>query len=108
MSWGAKSAGFRVLAGLDNTPVFLKTFQRNFPEAVARELDLSISDPREIAREFKLKRGELDLLIGGPPCQGFSKNVPRRHRWLEDPKNVLIRRFLDWVEYLRPHAVVME
>lgn len=108
MAWGAKSAGFRVLAGIDDTPVFLKTFSRNFPEAVARQMDLSSADPKEAAKELKLKRGELDLLIGGPPCQGFSKNVPRKQRWLEDPQNVLVRRFLDWAEFLRPQAVVME
>ena len=49
-----------------------------------------------------------DCLIGGPPCQGFSKNVPAAYRFLEDPQNQLFRDFLRFVEAFLPKTVVME
>lgn len=55
-----------------------------------------------------VKPGELNLLAGGPPCQGFSKNVPRKNRFLEDPRNELIKAFLDYCEALRPRFILME
>lgn len=55
-----------------------------------------------------LEMGELDLLAGGPPCQGFSKNVPRKHRYLSDPNNLLIKTFLDYCESIKPTMVLME
>ena len=57
---------------------------------------------------LELKRGALDCLIGGPPCQGFSKNVPAAYRFLEDPRNQLFRDFLRFVEAMLPKVVVME
>lgn len=47
-------------------------------------------------------------MTGGPPCQGFSKNVPRKQRFLDDPKNQLIKAFLDYCEALKPRFVFME
>lgn len=57
---------------------------------------------------LKLEKGTLDCLIGGPPCQGFSKNVPAVYRFLEDPRNQLFRDFLRFVEAMLPKVVVME
>src|SRR4051812_1647375 len=76
ISWGLRKNGFRVIAGLDNWSVALKTFKRNHRGAEAIEADLANLDPSEVARRLGLKRGDLDVLVGGPPCQGFSKNVP--------------------------------
>jgi DNA (cytosine-5)-methyltransferase 1 len=55
-----------------------------------------------------LKPGELDILAGGPPCQGFSKNVPRKNRFLDQPNNMLVRTFIEYVEALQPKIVLME
>ena len=52
--------------------------------------------------------GDLDCLIGGPPCQGFSKNVPAAYRFLEDSRNQLSQDFLRFVDEMRPKVVVME
>jgi DNA (cytosine-5)-methyltransferase 1 len=53
----------------------------------------------EILRLSKLKSGELDFLIGGPPCQGFSSNGKR---WLEDNRNQLMQRFVELARQIRP------
>ena len=52
------------------------------------------------------KPGEVDIIIGGPPCQGFSGY--NRHRSPEDPRNSLLDTFLDFVDFLNPSLVVME
>lgn len=108
LSAGFRSEGFEILLGADLNKFALKTFQRNFPDAIALNADLSAYDPALLLGQLGLEAGELDCLIGGPPCQGFSKNVPARHRWLEDPRNQLIGTFLRFVEALRPKFVLIE
>src|SRR5262249_16310612 len=108
LSWGLERQNFRVIAGIDTWKVALSTFQRNHPGARAIQADLAALSPKELAGELRIKRGELDLLVGGPPCQGFSKNVPASRRFLEDDKNLLVRAFLKFVEHFRPKAVLME
>lgn len=107
MSWGLRKSGFTVVAGVDNNPRALEAFALNMPEAKALDLDLTkVTD--ELLPTLGLARGELDVLVGGPPCQGFSKNVPRSGRYLEDPRNLLVYSFLHAVEILLPKVVVME
>ena len=48
------------------------------------------------------------MLAGGPPCQGFSKNVPRKLRFADDPNNLLVKRFLDYCEHMKPKSILME
>jgi DNA (cytosine-5)-methyltransferase 1 len=55
-----------------------------------------------------LRREELTALIGGPPCQGFSRNIPADYRYLSDSRNQLYRTFLKFVQEFRPIYVVME
>jgi DNA (cytosine-5)-methyltransferase 1 len=108
MSWGAKQAGFNVLAGVDNDWPAIETYRRNFGEDAGYAVDLTEISPKQFAGYANLKPEELELLVGGPPCQGFSKNVPRKYRFLEDPRNQLVSRFLEYVEYLRPQVLIME
>jgi len=60
---------------------------------------------KAIAKSLRLRRGELDLLIGGPPCQGFSILGQRK---VKDPRNELFLRFLAIAEELKPRVVVIE
>ena len=108
ISAGFRSAGFDILAGLDFEPRYISTFRKNFPDALALEHDVSASSPRGLMKLLGLRTGELDVLAGGPPCQGFSKNVPRKRRYLEDPRNVLVKSFLDHCEVLQPRFVLLE
>ncbi len=108
MSWGFKSEGFQVIMGVDKNSIALKTFARNFPEAIALEADLSTYDPTDLLDLLQIKPGELDCLIGGPPCQGFSKNVPAKERYQSDERNQLILTFLDFVKLLKPKIVLIE
>lgn len=108
LSSGFSQAGFKILGGLDRNEKALTTFRRNFPSSKALSADLSRLEPDSVAQQFRLRRGEIDGLIGGPPCQGFSKNVPAVRRFLDDPRNRLMKIFLDFVERLRPKFVLIE
>lgn len=108
ISAGLRSVGFEVLAGVDIEPNYISTFSRNFSNAKSFQLDLAKTQPSEFMRLAGIEKGKIDLLVGGPPCQGFSKNVPRKNRYLEDPRNELIKAFLDYCEELKPRLVLME
>lgn len=108
ISKGLSLAGFEILAGVDIESKYLTTFSYNFGAKKGFKLDLSSLEPQDFMREIGISEGELDLLAGGPPCQGFSKNVPRKHRYLDDSNNLLIKKFLDYCEVLKPQMILME
>lgn len=108
MSLGAKQAGFEIIAGLDIDKIAVETYKRNFGENVGKLVDINKTSPNQIAEVLKLKPEQLEMLIGGAPCQGFSKNVPRKNRFFDDPRNQLTNKFLEYVEFLKPLVVVME
>jgi DNA (cytosine-5)-methyltransferase 1 len=108
ISAGLAMAGYEILAGIDIEKHYISTFKHNFPDAVALTEDIAAIKPAQFARRTGIRPGELRVLAGGPPCQGFSKNVPRKYRYLGDPKNLLVKSFLDYAEYLQPHTILME
>lgn len=108
ISWGFKKAGFSILAGIDNNKHALATFELNIPEAKIFNKDISKLEPSEIMSYLDIKQGELEFLVGGPPCQGFSKNVPAKNRFFDDKRNLLVQHFLRFIEGIRPKMVLME
>src|SRR5688572_6421873 len=108
MSWGLHKRGFRTIAGIDCWAAALRTFKANHTGAAVLEGDMTVLAPKAVRRQLGLQVGELDCLVGGPPCQSFSKNVPAAYRFLDDPRNHLFRDFLNFVEEFQPKAVVME
>lgn len=108
LSCGFSQEGFQVIAGFDINQIALNTFKQNFPEAYSASTDLSHKSPKELRAELKLEQGELDCLVGGPPCQGFSKNVPAAQRFLDDPRNLLMRSYLEFVKEFRPRTLLIE
>ncbi|MFH1288138.1 MAG: DNA cytosine methyltransferase [bacterium] len=104
-SEGFRQAGYQIIAGIDNDPEALYTFSLNFPEALAVDKDLSTSlngSGQTIEDLFKKK---IDVIIGGPPCQGFSIAGKRLK---DDPRNVLYKAYLEVIVRLKPSAVVVE
>ena len=108
MSWGLHKAGFKIIGALDNSKVALDTFKLNHPDAKIFYGDIRKFDINSMMEALDLQKGELDCLVGGPPCQGFSKNVPSSYRFLEDPRNQLFNDYLDVVEVFLPKVVIME
>ena len=93
MSWGLHNAGFYIVCGIDNWEPARNTFQLNHPNAIVYGDDIRNIDPATVMNDLGLQRGDLDCLVGGPPCQGFSKNVPASFRFLEDPRNLLYKNY---------------
>ena len=109
---GLKRAGFRTLAAIDVSADAVAVFRANFPEIPnALREDLRVLRPERLAAMIGADR--VDLIVGGPPCQGFS-NVRRRDganhgpRLVQDERRELYRHFLDYVEFFRPSVFVME
>ena len=82
------------------------TFRRNFPGATFIEAPVSRVDPLILLDSAALRPGELDCLIGGPPCQSFSYN--NRKRSVTDERAQLFRDYLRLVRRLAPRTLVME
>jgi DNA (cytosine-5)-methyltransferase 1 len=97
--------GFDLRLLVDSDPSAVFTFKKNFPKIPYWLKDLSQVDGAEILRLTKLTSGDLDFLIGGPPCQGFS---PNGKRWLEDNRNKLIARFIEISRKMRPKCAIIE
>lgn len=111
LSHGFALAGLEVLAGLDCEQTAIKTFALNHPTSQAICADIGAIGPEKLAESVNLRRGELDCLVGGPPCQGFSRNRAFRHQngvFVEDPRNELYKSFFAFVAYFLPKAVVIE
>lgn len=108
MSWGLHKQGFQILAAIDKWKTALHTFKLNHKQAKIFHADITQLQPKQVMKILELSQGELDCLIGGPPCQGFSKNVPASYRFLDDPRNLLFRYYLNFVKELLPKVVFME
>lgn len=70
------------------------------------EADMSKLDPAKVLEAAGLKPGELDVLVGGPPCQSFS--TAGRRGTVQDPKGTLLWDFLRFVDYMKPRMFLME
>ncbi len=106
---GLKDAGFKVLAGIEIDPTAARTFRANHPRVKLYENDISNIQGAQVLTDLNLKIGELDLLAGCPPCQGFSSHRTRnRPPSQNDKRNDLIFEFLRIAEQLLPKTIMLE
>lgn len=104
-SEGFRQAGFKVIAGIDIDCAALQTYSRNFAGAKTLELDLSSNtSPVDKAVQDAVPT-EVDVMIGGPPCQGLSLSGSRNR---DDPRNKLFISFVRLTDILKPKAFVLE
>ena len=111
-SLGMERAGFECLAAVDFNKEAVATYKANFPkETIVLRKDLAKFSPDKLAA--KLGVNTVDVIVGGPPCQGFSNvrqvdaaNHGRRVR--RDKRRYLFRVFLEYVAVFRPRVFVME
>lgn len=109
LSLGLKRAGFDVIAAVENEPVASATFKKNHPETELLEQDITTIKPSYLRTRLRLNKGELDLLAGCPPCQGFSKLWTMNGSYMsDDPINDLVLQFQKFVSAFLPKAVMME
>jgi DNA (cytosine-5)-methyltransferase 1 len=109
LTQGLKKAGFRVLGAVDNDALSIESYTANHPEVKTWQLDIRKLAASKMMRGLHLRRGQLDLLAGCPPCQGFSAmrtlNGAKRSR---DARNNLVFDFLRFIRVLRPKSVMLE
>ena len=104
LSYGFESAGFNVLLGIDNDQKALETFELNHKGAKS-----ICGDITKIRYEDDIKPligdKKIDVIIGGPPCQGMSLSGPRK---FDDPRNKLYLSYIRLVDEIKPKAFVIE
>ena len=105
LSEGLSEAGFHSLFASEIMPVYAATYQKNHPTAKVLTADIRTLDADQIRDELSIERGELDLLAGGPPCQGFSINAPVRS--VLDQRNHLFKEYLRFVDAFAPRAILI-
>lgn len=106
LSCGLEMAGFTPILANEIEPAYANTYKENHPNTEVVVDDIRTLCERNLRKTLNLGAGELDLLAGGPPCQGFSINAPIRS--LDDERNHLFKDFLRIVEALEPKAVLIE
>lgn len=106
LSRGFLDAGFDVLLGVDFDDAALKTFEMNHGNAKAMKLDLFDHSNINKIKEFLEERNQsIDVLVGGPPCQGFSLAGKREE---DDKRNILYSAMVKTAKMLKPRIVVLE
>src|SRR5262249_7276673 len=112
---GVEQAGYRIAFAVENDLDSVATLNRNRRKHFSRlpdvePLDITTLDPRRIMREIGIAKGEINLLIGGPPCVAFSKSGFHLEykRKGEDPRASLLDDYLRFLEALRPAAFLIE
>ncbi len=118
LSLGFQQAGFRITTAIDNEVHCCHTHEHNFPKTLVINKDIGELDPKTCEPQ------DPDVIIGGPPCQGFSsigrtkiasliregtwKLTDSRSRFIDDPRNVLYKHFIRFVDALKPSFFLME
>jgi DNA (cytosine-5)-methyltransferase 1 len=103
---GFRQAGYRCLYANDCMPEAIATFHANHSNIWSECRDIEEVNVSEVRHRLKLKRGELDVLVGGPPCQGFSINAPER--FLHDPRNRLFKDYIRFLKEFEPKTFLFE
>ena len=115
LSLGLAQAGFKHLFAIEAHPHAYATYHRNlvlgkeYQQRWPKWLDQTAHDILDVVSENKVKlkqlRGQVDLIAGGPPCQGFSMNGRRDPA---DPRSQMINAYFDFVDLVKPRAVLLE
>ena len=105
-SLGFDNAGFENIFSIHIKGEFAKTYQHNFPSHNLVVKDICELTEKEI---LELTKGqEVDVIIGGPPCQGFSMAGNIGRKFTEDPRNSLFKEFARVIDVVKPKTFVME
>ena len=103
---------FKLMACVEKIRPFCDTIRLNHKEGrlpedlIIEEADIKNVDAAELRKRLGLKKGQLDVLVGGPPCQAFS--TAGRRDSLQDARGTLIWDYLRFVEEFQPRVFLME
>ena len=105
-SLGFDKAGFKNIFSIDIENNFCKTYRKNFNNHNLIEKDITKITDNEIKKLVDNKK--IDVIIGGPPCQGFSIAGNIGRKFIDDPRNRLFKEFVRIVRIVRPNHFIME
>jgi DNA (cytosine-5)-methyltransferase 1 len=112
---GVERAGFQVVAAVENDLNAITTLNANrnshfITLSEVEPVDITVADPRDMMRRVGLSAGDVDLLVGGPPCVAFSKSGFHLEykRLGRDSRAALLDDYLRFLAALRPRAFLME
>lgn len=104
LSLGFIQAGYDVNQAVEFDPVIANTYQLNHPK-----VDMIVDDIKNIDTSGTFAGVNADIIIGGPPCQGFSMAGARiRHGFIDDPRNYLFKHYFNVVKEVKPKVFIME
>lgn len=103
-SFGFQQAGFHIVLGVDNTEVALETFAHNHEDSKTMELDLHTNESIKKIVDH-CSNTQIDVVIAGPPCQGFSLTGTRK---ANDERNTLFNAVFKVAKKLKPKALIIE
>lgn len=106
LSEGFRQAGFKCLYANEIDRFAAATFGDNHPRTEVETAPVEEVLAGDVRTRLGLQKGELTVLTGGPPCQGFSINAPGR--FLSDPRNSLFRHYVRFLEEFQPRVFVFE
>ncbi len=106
LSEGLREAGFHSLYANEIKQRYSETYAANHKNTIIDRCDIRKVDACSVRKLLQIERGELDLIAGGPPCQGFSINAPLRS--VNDERNHLFKEFLRFVDEFCPRSVLIE
>lgn len=109
LTQGLKAAGYKVVGAVEIDEAATKVYRRNHRGVRVFRTDIRRLTAIKVRESLGLRRGDLDLLAGCPPCQGFSTLTTRNgHRRVEDPRNNLLFEFLRFARQLLPRSIMLE
>ena len=106
LSEGLEEAGFHGVFASEIVAQYADTYRRNHPGTTVMTQDIRKLDAEDIRKQLGMRKGQLSLIAGGPPCQGFSINAPIRSTL--DQRNHLFKEYLRFVDAFQPRAVLIE
>ena len=109
LTLGLKNAGFKVKAAVEINSLALETYEKNYPEVKLIKSDIRNVSSADVMDICGISKGELDLLAGCPPCQGFSRiHLNNKKKRLSDPRNRLIDEVLRLATEIQPKVILLE
>ncbi|MCP4752638.1 MAG: DNA cytosine methyltransferase [Proteobacteria bacterium] len=105
LSLGFEQAGFDVVAAVEIDPIHAAAHKYNFPECSVIPKSITNLTAKEIRKISGIGTKSIDILFGGPPCQGFSLIG---QRVIDDPRNTLVKEFVRMVKELSPRYFLFE
>lgn len=104
LSLGFIKAGFNIKKAVEFDPKIAYTYKKNHPN-----VDVIVDDIKNIDQTSIFSKNDVDVIIGGPPCQGFSMAGSRiRSGFMNDPRNYLFKHYFNVVKAVKPKVFVME